>query len=159
MTQKPSIEQLNDIVEPGDASWWPPSWFSLAVAAILLVGFVILVFWLCRRWKKSRVRKTAMKQLTQQKTPDTEQITVLLKRTALAYYSREQVATKHSREWLRFLLVPLSKREKESFGVLLEQADKNFYGIADDNFNQQYYELARLWLSKDLSKQPGANDV
>ncbi|RUO68944.1 DUF4381 domain-containing protein [Idiomarina ramblicola] len=159
MTQQPSLEQLNDIVEPNDASWWPPSWVTLAVAIIVLVGVTIFLIWMLRRWQKSRVRKTAMAQLLQQKDCSVEQLTVLLKRIALAYYPRELIAEKHSQNWLNFLFVPLSDKEKALFEPLLEQADKNFYGMADDAFNQSYYQLAKVWLSKDLSKQPGADNV
>lgn len=159
MIQQPSLEQLNDIVEPNDASWWPPSWVALAVATIILVGVTILLIWIFRRWQQSRARKTAMAQLLQQKNSSVEQLTVLLKRAALAYYPRELIAEKHSRAWLSFLLVPLSDKEKALFKPLLAQADKNFYGKADDAFNQSYYQLAKVWLSKDLSKQPGADHV
>lgn len=157
--QQPSLEQLNDIVEPGQAGWWPPSWLTIALVATLLAGILVLSIVLFRRWQKSKVRKTAMQQLLQQKDANAEQITVLLKRTALAYYPRELVATKHSRTWLVFLLASLSDNEKASFEPLLQQADKNFYGTEDDDFNRSYYQLARLWLSKDLSKQPGVSDV
>ena len=159
MTQQPSLEQLNDIVEPNAASWWPPSWVALAVAAIALIGVTVLIIWVFRRWQKSRVRKTAIKQLLQQNDSSVEQLTVLLKRTALAYYPRELIAEKHSRKWLIFLLAPLSNKERAMFEPLLAQADKNFYGIADDAFHQGYYQLAAVWLSKDLSKQPGAEHV
>ncbi len=36
--QQPSLEQLNDIVEPGQAGWWPPSWLTIAVVAAVLAG-------------------------------------------------------------------------------------------------------------------------
>ncbi|MGM0905863.1 MAG: DUF4381 domain-containing protein [Pseudomonadota bacterium] len=157
--QQPSLEQLNDIVEPGQAGWWPPSWLTIAVVVTLLAGILVLSIVLFRRWQNSKVRKTATKQLLQQKDANAEQITVLLKRAALAYYPRELVATKHSRTWLVFLLASLSDNEKASFEPLLQQADKNFYSTEDDDFNRSYYQLARLWLSKDLSKQPGVSDV
>ncbi|MCK7458186.1 DUF4381 domain-containing protein [Idiomarina aminovorans] len=159
MTQQPSLQQLNDIVEPNDASWWPPSWVALVVVAVALILVAIFIIWGVRRWQESRTRKTAMKQLLQQNNSSVEQLTVLLKRTALAYYPRELIAEKHSRNWLIFLLAALSDKERVLFEPILEQADKNFYGIADDAFRQSYYQLAKLWLSKDLSKQPGAEHV
>jgi len=157
--QQPSLDKLNDIVEPGSASWWPPSWPVIAIAIVLLVGIALLIFWLIRRRQQSRVRKTAIRQLQHNRDMSIDELTVLLKRTALAYYPREMVAEKHSRQWISFLLMALSEKEKAIYEPLLNEASKNFYGIADNNFNQHYYELARLWLSKDLSKQPGANDV
>lgn len=157
--QQPSLDKLNDIVEPGSASWWPPSWPAIAIAIALLAGLAFFLFWLIRRRQQLRVRKTAIRQLQQNRNISIEELTILLKRTALAYYPRELVAEKHSRQWISFLLTPLSEKEKVTYESLLNEANKNFYGIADNNFNQQYYELARLWLSKDLSKQPGADDV
>lgn len=157
--QQPSLNNLNDIVEPGAASWWPPSWPTIAIAIALLVGTAFFIFWLIRRRQQSHIRKIAIRQLQQDRNLSIEELTVLLKRTALAYYPREFVAEKHSRQWISFLLTPLSEKEKATYESLLNEANKNFYGIADNNFNQQYYELAHLWLSKDLSKQPGAEDV
>lgn len=157
--QQPSLDKLNDIVEPGAASWWPPSWPAIAIAVALLAGIAFFIFWLVRRRQQSRARKAAIRQLQQDRNMSIEELTILLKRTALAYYPREIVAEKHSRQWISFLLSPLSGKEKATYEPLLNEANKNFYGIADNNFNRHYYELARLWLSKDLSKQPGAEDV
>ena len=157
--QQPSLDKLNDIVEPGSASWWLPSWPAIAIAVALLAGIALFIFWLVRRRQQSRARKAAIKQLQQDRNMSIEELTILLKRTALAYYPRELVAEKHGRQWIRFLLIPLSDKEKSTYEPLLNEANKNFYGSADKNFNQHYYELARLWLSKDLSKQPGAEDV
>ncbi|MCP1339802.1 DUF4381 domain-containing protein [Idiomarina sp. M1R2S28] len=157
--QQPSLNNLNDIVEPGAANWWPPSWPTIAIAVALLAGIALFIFWLVRRRQQSRVRKIAIRQLQQNRNISIEELTVILKRTALAYYPRELVAEKHSHQWISFLLTPLSEKEKATYEPLLSEANKNFYGIADKNFNQHYYELARLWLSKDLSKQPGAEDV
>lgn len=157
--QQPSLENLNDIVQPGPASWWPPSWPALAVAIVLLAAIALFIFWLVRRRQQSRARKAAIKQLQQDRNMSIEELTILLKRTALAYYPREIVAEKHSRQWISFLLTPLSDKEKATYDPLLNEANKNFYSMADHHFHQHYYQLARLWLSKNLSKQPGVDDV
>lgn len=157
--QQPSLDKLNDIVEPGSASWWPPSWPAITIAVVLLISVALLLFWLIRRRHQAHARKAAIRQLQQDKNMSIDELTVLLKRTALAYYPRELIAEKHSQQWISFLLTPLSEKERARYKVLLNEANKNFYGVADTHFNEHYYELARLWLSKDLSKQPGANHV
>ncbi|MDV6315530.1 DUF4381 domain-containing protein [Idiomarina sp. HP20-50] len=159
MIQQPSIEQLNDIVEPSQASWWPLSWLTIVVGLAVLATVITLMLALMKQRQKSRVRKAAIQQLSQNTTVSVNQLTILLKRTALAYYPRKVIAEKHSSEWLNFLLAPLSNRERQAFNQLPEQAEKNFYGVAEESFRQKYYQLAKLWLSKNLSKQPGANDV
>lgn len=159
MIQQPSLNQLNDIVEPSQANWWPPSELTLAIGAALVAVLIVLLLAFIKRWQRARVRKTATRQLAQNQSANVNQLTVLLKRTALAYYPRHVIAEKHSGEWLTFLLAPLSRRERQAFNQLPQQAEKNFYGVADESFRQSYYQLAKVWLSKDLSKKPGANDV
>lgn len=124
--QQPSLEQLNDIVEPGQAGWWPPSWLTIAVVAVVLAGVLVLATVLFRRWQKSKVRKAAMKQLLQHKDANTEQITVLLKRAALAYYPRELVATKHSRTWLVFFWRPYQITKGHLLNLCFNKPIKTF---------------------------------
>lgn len=159
MIQQPSLNQLNDIVEPSQASWWPPSWLTVAIVVVFVSTILIALLLMIKRWQKARVRKTAARQLAQNPSASVNQLTVLLKRTALAYYPRDVIAEKHSNEWLDFLLTPLSRRERQTFNQLPQQAEKNFYGVADESFRHCYYQLAQVWLSKDLSKKPGVNDV
>jgi uncharacterized protein DUF4381 len=107
-----SLENLFDIVAPPPVPWWPPApgWF--VVGGVLLV----LVFWGARRawgrWRAAAYRRAALAEWRQLKTRATDpghreialrHLPELVKRTALAAFPREAVASLSGMEWLRFL--------------------------------------------------------
>jgi len=107
-----SLQNLNDIVLPATVSWWPPAtgWYFLA--AVLLVALAWLIQRSLRQWVHNRYRRAALRELQllaegMQSAGDRDaslrQLPILLKRTALAAYSREQVASLSGKSWHEFL--------------------------------------------------------
>jgi Domain of unknown function (DUF4381) len=107
-----SLENLFDIVVPPPVPWWPPApgWF--VVGGVLLV----LVFWgawrAWRRWRVAAYRRAALAEWRQLKTHAADPghreaalqlLPELVKRTALAAFPREAVASLSGEAWLRFL--------------------------------------------------------
>ena len=107
MNDAGSLQNLNDIVMPGAVPWWPPApgWFVLA--ALLAVILLLLLFrgWQARR--RNRYRRQALLELAsirQNGSADAlSNVPVLLKRAALAAWTREQVAALSGEAWHRFL--------------------------------------------------------
>lgn len=111
-TDPASLLNLNDIVLPADISWWP-----LTTGWYVLLGLLCFVLsWLCfhlvRNWIDNRYRRDALQQLQSLSielespaTRDTSlrQIQTLLKRTALSFYPRTQVASLTGDNWYKFL--------------------------------------------------------
>jgi len=106
------LTSLRDIHLPPPVSFWPPApgWTVLA-AIILLIGFVLAYFYL-KRCERARAKNAALKKLQQlQQLQDQQlnavfllgQLSSLLKRVALAYFPREQVAGLTGVNWLLFL--------------------------------------------------------
>ena len=107
-----SLQNLNDIVLPATVSWWP-----LAVGWYFLIGILFILFaWYgyrsLRRWSDNRYRRVALGELQlhaenmqQEALRDfsLRQIPVLLKRTALSAYPRNQVASLAGKDWHQFL--------------------------------------------------------
>ena len=97
-----------EVVSPDAISWWPQTvgwlWLGAAVLAVLLrYGWRRL-----RHWHRNRYRREAaarLKQLAQNNRPESLLIELnkLIKLTALAAFSREQVAQLSGAAWVDFL--------------------------------------------------------
>lgn len=103
---------LRDLHLPAAISWWPPAsgwWLLLGISILLCYGIGI---WLQRRWRRQRARRAAQRALQQYcqefaENRDAQQLiqrlSILLKRVALSYFPRSEVASLHGHAWLQFL--------------------------------------------------------
>ena len=83
------LDKLHDFYQPPPPSWRPQTigWYVVfAIAALLLLWLVVH---LMRRWIANRYRREAMRELV---SANPEQLSELLKRTALSAWPREKVA-------------------------------------------------------------------
>lgn len=105
------LQALRDIHLPAPVSFWPPApgWWLLA---LLIVIVLFTVVWQWRRWRRLAYRRLALKQLHQlqnalqagkMETSIIAELSVLLRRTAISRYGRQQVAALQGRDWLEFL--------------------------------------------------------
>lgn len=97
---------------PTAIAWWPvaPGWYVLG---ILVIFISIMTIWFLRASRiNSRAKREALAILSiyqQQHQHDNNavvisaQISALLKRVALAYFPREQVANLQGMAWINFL--------------------------------------------------------
>jgi hypothetical protein len=94
------LSKLHDFYYPPPVSWKPQTigWYIL----FALVGLALL--WLAyralRHWQHNRYRRLALKELPS--TPP-ELLSALLKRTALAAWPRNTIASLTGPDWLAFL--------------------------------------------------------
>jgi len=102
---------LRDIHLPIAISWWPPApgWWLLMVLVFVIV---LLIWWQQRRKVALRVRVAALAewgalmaafQREQNVSQLVQGLSVLLRRVALSYYPREEVAGLSGEAWLRYL--------------------------------------------------------
>jgi len=112
MADVPGLEKLQDIHLPAPVSWWPlaPGWYALA--ALILLVLTLLAAWTYRRHRKERFKREALCLLSEYETHYQQtgeaalasaQVSELLRRVALLYYPREDVASLRDRAWLEFL--------------------------------------------------------
>jgi hypothetical protein len=107
-----ALTQLKDIHLPEAIGWWPlaPGWYVLIAVALMAVWYS--ADRLYKRHVHARAKKQAL-LLLQTYTAQYEQdhnaqltsarISELLKRVALAYFPREQVASTYGQAWIDFL--------------------------------------------------------
>ncbi|MCA0404506.1 MAG: DUF4381 domain-containing protein [Proteobacteria bacterium] len=106
------LANLRDIHLPETVGFWP---FAFGWYILFLLLLSLILFFVYRRYqyqRKIRAQVEALKllkiyeqqYLSEKNSPKTAmQISELLRRVALAYYPREQVAGINGEAWLRFL--------------------------------------------------------
>lgn len=107
-----SLQYLHDIISPVPASWLPPApgWYALGFSLFLICSWFSVHQYLA--WKRNKYRREALIELDvlgkeladnasyQQLLP---QLPRLVKRTAIAAYGRNLVASVTGDDWLAFL--------------------------------------------------------
>lgn len=112
MAESQALAKLHDIHLPEPIGWWPlaPGWYLLLLIALIVLGLVIYL--VRRSHKNKRAKRQALEllqryELEYQKDANSQQssmrVSELLRRVALAYYPREEVASLQGEAWLAFL--------------------------------------------------------
>jgi uncharacterized protein DUF4381 len=98
---KPDVlDRLHGFYHPAPPPWTPQTtgWYCVFVLLALLAGWMAWRAWL--HWHRNRYRRAALRELA---SADGSAIPALLKRTALAAWPREEVASLSGEDWLQFL--------------------------------------------------------
>ena len=156
--QIPSIFDLRDIVVPEPMGFWPLApgvWVLLGVAGW---GLAILIWRRYALWRAGAYRRAGLACLAQIEgqlaNPGSEaavqhELSVLLKRVALAAFPRKQVAPLYGDSWLKFLD---STCEGCTFmnGPGHHLADAVYADSKVSPFNaddcKQLFNLTRIWI-------------
>jgi hypothetical protein len=129
-----SLSNLRDIVVPDAPPFWPPApglWVALGM--VLLVTY--LVAWqINARLKRNAYRKAGLVLLGNAKTA--HDISVTLKRVALAAFPREAVASLYGDEWTAFLHHTCPRERFQA----LSDTD------ADSSADAKLIDLANTWI-------------
>jgi hypothetical protein len=106
------LQNLYDIITPLPIPWWPPApgWYVVGGVALALAVWAGWCRW--RRWQAAAYRRAALTELRQlqartadnaQRVSALQELPALVKRTALAAFPRQAVASLSSTAWLEFL--------------------------------------------------------
>lgn len=121
----PALSNLKDIHLPNPVGLWPiaSGWY------ILLLFILLLFFIIYRFYSKRKIKRLALKKLKLQKNNYLNSVTnnkeaalniaEILKRVALAYFKRDEIAHLHGEAWLIFL--EKSSNYKLNFSEVKEQ--------------------------------------
>jgi hypothetical protein len=125
------LDLMHGLVMPGAVSMLPmtPGWWILS--CWLFAVLVLACLYLLKRRRRNRYRRealTVLKSIERESDlspPESAQrIAALLKRTALAAYPRQQVASLSGSEWARFLIESANEDRQisEAAGMLAAAA-------------------------------------
>ncbi len=96
-----SLKNLHDIVLPAPVPNWPPDTGGLLILAGLVLVLLVLGLQLYLGYRKNRYRRAGLALLGRAAT--VQDVSIALKRVALAAFAREQVASLYGAEWVDFL--------------------------------------------------------
>jgi hypothetical protein len=102
---------LVDIPLPAEVTLWPQTWPSRILVLVVVVGLICAALWAIHRWRINRYRREALSELRRIEagaatSPPAElsaALGSLVRRTALAAFPRDQVASLTGAAWLSFL--------------------------------------------------------
>ena len=110
--QAKPLAGLIDIPLPPEVSLWPQTWTSRIAIALLVTGLIAALWHFIRRWRANRYRREALAELdaigrrldaSEAGGERLAELSVLVRRTALAAFPRESVAPLAGPAWLAFL--------------------------------------------------------
>jgi hypothetical protein len=154
------LQNLFDIVTPSPVPWWPPApgWF---VGGGVVLGLVIWLAWRAwERWHAAAYRRVSLAEWRRlkaladdprQREAALQQLPGLMKRTALAAFPRQEVASLSGSTWLRFLD---STGHTDAFtrgqGQLLPELSYNPRAATqlDSSTVNALFAIARRWIRR-----------
>lgn len=112
MAKSDPLAQLRDIHLPEPVSWWPlaPGWYVLMLLILLIM--MIITYLVYKRHVNGLAKNKALELLKTYKDHydkdrnaqvASARVSELLRRVALVYYPRAQVAGLHGDDWVEFL--------------------------------------------------------
>ena len=133
-----SLSRLHDIVVPPPVSWWPPDTGGLLVLAGVIFCLILIGFQKYLRYRKNRYRRAGLDLLDDASTA--QEVSVILKRVALAAFPREQVASLYGAQWADFLNRTCSRThfDTDAFADPERRADK------------QLVQSAQHWITRHV---------
>lgn len=149
----PELAQLRDLHLPNTISWWPPAWGWYALFLLVSALLLGLFLWLRKKWLYNQPKREALKNLAQYKRvydekKDTQiacmQISELLKRVALVYFSRTEVASLQADAWIAFLNNTAKKVDFQL--VKQELIEMPYHQHAMSSQIELLFKLAETWI-------------
>ena len=129
-----SLSNLHDITVPDAPGLWTLASGAWLVLGMVLLTTLIVFFHLYRAWRRNAYRRAGLTLLSS--ATSNHEVSVVLKRVALAVFPREQVASLHGRDWAAFLNASCPRCDFQAISV----AD---FGAKVD---QQYMAMALTWI-------------
>lgn len=112
-----ALGKLHDFYQPPPPSWAPQTMGWYVVFGLLFLLAVWVAWRVFARWRRNRYRREALWELER---AGVSAIPALLKRTALAAWPREQVASLSGEPWLQFLEIHYKAFSKDQGQHILD---------------------------------------
>lgn len=152
-----ALKSLVDIALPPPVSYMPQTWGWAVLAMLVLIVVIALLWRWLRRWQANRYRREALAELdllversaVSTDSDDFQQrLAAIVKRTALAAWPRETVASLSGAGWAQFLAA--NGPAKGGTEALASLVDDREYAARPMQPGEQaaLAVAARLWIEK-----------
>ena len=144
MDERYSLANLRDIVLPEPPPLWPPAPEVWLLLVIVIAAVVVLLSQRRRVKQRDAYRHAGLRLLDEAKT--LHDVSVILKRVALAAFPREQVASLYGTDWADFLQHSYRRREFSTSAL----------GDSGGPAGKQVIRLAAAWIRHHRVPRSGA---
>jgi len=163
----PELAQLHDIHLPAPISWWPlaPGWYI--VSAFLIIAVIVIVSLINRQYSRGYAKRQALRELRNIEhqhaiDPNSQRssaaVSGLLKRVALAYYPRDQVAGLQGEDWVVFLNQTNRQQQLINFNNVRQVLLEYPYQRPQTGDLAPLFQLAHTWIhNQSVRKRPCLN--
>jgi hypothetical protein len=127
---------------PHEVSWWPlaPGWFVLIGIVLLASLFLIQRLW--KRWQGNAYRRAALRELDA--ADNATAVAEILRRTALAFAPRDEIAAKTGTSWIEWLA---SRSPEEMPTIVRDQLSNSIYAApCKEPLINDLRDYARAWI-------------
>lgn len=154
MAEPQELAQLHDIHMPDPIGWWPlaPGWYGLLL--LTLMALLALVFFFSRHYFNGRAKRQALLILKtyQQQYPkelngqqSAARVSELLKRVALRYFPRAQVASLQGEAWVKFLNE--TSKGLDFYSLRQELVEMPYRPVVESDL-QPLFIMAEKWIKQ-----------
>lgn len=143
------LAQLQDIQLPEPIHNYPIAIGWWLLLALFIIIFILLSFHLLKQKRINKIRNQALEQL--KTTISVTHNIRLIKSTAIAYFSRHEIAALSGEKLQHYLSNKLPEKHQESFNQLTQNCFINAYEKEQGNQeNIKFQQAIKLWLLKAL---------
>lgn len=144
---------IADIHTPQAISAWPPAYGWWILLAIIIVIAMALVHQWRKRQAERLAQKLALIELDNVNLNDFaagQQINAILKRAAMHYFGRENIASLNGATWQRFLINTLKRQYNKT--VEFNDSWVNFAYSQKVQTQQviEFHQFAKIWVAKAI---------
>ncbi len=148
------LQQLRDIHYPTPVPFWPlaPGWYVLSALVLITLGVISYFFYYS--FVKHRLKRIVLQRIQELELQDevkiniAAELSVLLKRAALASYPRSLVAGLFGEDWLQFLdKTAATTQFTQGSGRLLIVYP---YKPEHEHIPSDLFHLIKEWVKKNL---------
>lgn len=137
-----SLSNLIDIIPPSPVPFWPLGQGAYLLLVAIMISAALLIYLSLVHYKANQYRREGLNLLGDAVT--VHDVSVVLKRVALAAFPREHVASLYGELWVRFLKETCSNCDLEELQSELE-----------NEAGQELVNTASFWISKHQVKHKG----
>ncbi|GIU44399.1 hypothetical protein TUM4438_15500 [Shewanella sairae] len=150
----PALASLQDIQTPTEVGTWPFAYGYWLTLTLLIVCVALLFVWFRKRQQRLAPKKAALNELAAM-SPSSEHFVVevssLLKRAAMSYTSRTDIAKLSGDKWGQWLSAQVTKPQDELAQLLAARFQPQQLTEAD---KQRLKSCAQNWLKQALPLKP-----